>query len=193
MPAGVYTPSVPETLSLFFFALATILFLGALAAGWIAAREPVSPRKGRAKFWAYACVGLAFVAIGVPLLLHQLTQPTVPFAGTIASVHRAGGKASASTLHVQLKNGCPLVLHTNRSSPHFHPGQALEGRYAAGDGTLLSAKFFDKNGRQQGDFNGQMLSALPYGMLLLGAFFVFAGWLLYRRDPLGANNARPSR
>lgn len=184
---------MPQTFSLFFFALATILFLGALAAGWIATTEPVSPRKGRAKFWGYACVGLAFIAIGIPILFHQVHERTVPFAGTIVAAHTTAGKDNSSTLHIQLKNGCPLTLHANGGSPYFHPGQTLQGQYASADGTLLAAKFLDAHGRQQGVFNRRVIRALPYGIFLLGAFIVFAGWLLYRRDPQGRNLDRTSR
>lgn len=187
-----YTPCVLQSLSLFFFAVATILFLGALAAAWVANAEPASPRKGRAKFLGYACVGLAFVAIAIPLLLQQRIQHPVPFAGTIVSARQTGAKASGATLHVQLKNGCPLVLHANQRSPYFHPGQALQGRYSAGDGMLLSAKFLAKDGKEQGVFKGPLLYLLPYGTLLFGAFFIAGGWLLYRRDPQGANNSRSS-
>lgn len=184
---------MPQTLSLFFFALATILFLGALAAGWIATTEPVSPRKGRAKFWGYACVGLAFIAIAIPLLLYQVRERTVPFAGTIVAAHTSGRKDHSSTLHIQLKNGCPLTLHTNGGSPYFRPGQALQGQYASADGTLLDAKFLDAHGRQQGVFNGRMYFLVPYGIFLIGAFFIVSGWLLYRRDPQGRNLDRTSR
>ena len=187
-----YTPRVSESLSLLFFALATFLFLGALAAASVANTEPASPQKGRAKFLGYACVGLAFIAIGIPLLLQQHSQHPVPFAGTIVSARHTGAEASAATLHVQLRNGCLLVLHADRNSPYFRPGQALQGRYSAEGGMLLSAQFLGKDGKQQGVFKGPILALLPYGIFLFGAFFIAGGWILHRRDPHGLNNTRSS-
>jgi hypothetical protein len=179
---------VPESVSLLFYALATVLFLGALVAAWITGTAPVSPRKGRAKFLSYACVGLALIAFGTPTLLRQTTEPPLPFAGTIASVQQTGGKASHATLQVQLRNGCMLTLHSDRSSSFFRAGQAVEGQYTHSGGTLVFARFLAASGRQQGTFSNRILSVLPWGAVLLGALFFVAGWLLYRRDPLGANN-----
>jgi hypothetical protein len=179
---------VLQSLSLFLCALAIVLFLCALAAGWIANSAPISPRKGRAKLYAYTSVGLAIIAFGIPILLYQAGEHPVPFAGTIVAAHATSGKSNHATLHIQLKNGCPLHLQADGTSPYFHPGQALQGQYASADGTLLAAKFLDGKGRQQGVFNGQMYYWIPWGILLVGAFILVSGWLLYRRDPLGANN-----
>lgn len=182
---------MPESLSLLFYAFAAVLFLCAFGAGWLTALTPVSPRKARVKLLAYASVGLAFIALGIPMLTQHASERPLPFAGTITSVHQAGGKATYSTLQVQLKNGCMLTLHSSRKSKFFRAGQAVEGHYTHIGGNLVSARFLSKEGTQQGTFSNRMLPMLPWGSVLLGALFLVAGWLLYRHDPTGAKLAPP--
>ncbi len=174
---------------MFFFALATVLFGCALGAGAVAAFAPVSPRKGKSRLLAYAAVGMAFLALATPLLVHQFTRHPVSFTGTITSVHRAGGKSSPASLQVQLANGCNLTVQAYGASKFFRPGQALRGQYDP-DGTLVFARFFDKNGRKKATYSHRMILLLPWGILAIGLLIPLAGWLVYRRDPLGGNLVR---
>ena len=164
--------------------------LVAVRYGFVAATEGDSPRKGNARFAATLLVGLAFCMVALSQIIYNSSLPVFELHGIIDSVQVIHGDSRhfSAYLQVHTDSGGDITVHASDRSSYLRAGERVKGRYQGDSGELLKALFFTPDGKQEAILNGTSTLA-PYGFILIGLLFIWAGFRKFHRDPEGTGES----
>jgi hypothetical protein len=163
-----------------------VAVLAAIRFGIVGATESVGTRKGTARFAATLLFGICLCLPAFCLILLSTSLPVFESDGTISSMRlvHSGSRHYSAYLLIQTPASGEISVHASDPSIFFRPGQRLRVRYQAETGEVLKVWFFNASGNQEARFNSTLPLA-PYGLLLSGAFAMFAAFRIRQRDPEG--------
>jgi hypothetical protein len=152
--------------------------------GYLAATESSGGRKGRAQLVASLAFCSWLATIAVLWLGYDRTRPAYEFVGKIESVRvlDSYSRHYSAFATIRTLNGGEIQVHYSDSSRFMRPGQDLTVRYRGDSGELISATFYEPDGKQEGELHSTRILS-QVGLLLIALFCAWASLRKYRRDP----------
>lgn len=179
-----------ETLIKVSALLVAIELAAAIACGILSYRESLSLRKGHLRLAATILFGSIFCFLGIGQFFLLRSLPILNAEGIIktAAVH-SEGKDYRTDFTVLGPDGMTYHLNADGRNDLFRQGEHVFLTYYGYTGSVIKAHFISAAGSEEGVFNSLPGIRIVI-QILLGAFFCWAGYKKFQRDPHDAEIRR---